>query len=91
MFTGFTDETIQFFLDLKFHNNTAYFHQEHDRYVACVQQPFYEMISDLGPDMLKIDHGTKARTGITSGTFSGTRLSREKNRFSITLNSDRTG
>ena len=61
MFTGFTDETIQFFLDLKFHNNTAYFHQEHDRYVACVQQPFYEMISDLGPDMLKIDPGMEIR------------------------------
>ena len=52
MFTGFSEETIQFFLDLKFHNNTTFFHEQHDRYVSCVQQPFYEMIADLAPDML---------------------------------------
>ena len=55
MFTGFTDETVQFFLDLKFHNNTPYFHENHDRYVETVQTPFYEMITDLGDEMRKID------------------------------------
>ena len=61
MFTGFTDETIRFFLDLKFHNNTEYFHQEHDRYVEEVQQVFYAMIEDLAPDMLKIDPQMEVR------------------------------
>ena len=55
MFTGFTDETVQFLMDLKFHNNTAYFHENHDRYIETVQTPFYEMIEDLAPDMRKID------------------------------------
>ena len=55
MFTGFTDETLQFFLDLKFHNNTAFFHQEHDRYVETVQQPFYALIDELAPTVRKID------------------------------------
>ena len=55
MFTGFTENTIQFFLDLKFHNNATYFHENHERYVEDVQRVFYEMIEDLAPDMLKID------------------------------------
>ena len=55
MFNGFTDETVQFLMDLKFHNNTEYFHANHDRYVETVQTPFYEMIEDLSPCMLKID------------------------------------
>ena len=55
MFTGFSEETIEFFLDLRFHNSTAFFHRNHERYVEVVQRLFYEMIADLGPDMLKID------------------------------------
>ena len=82
MFTGFTDETIQFFLDLKFHNNTAFFHQEHERYVECVQQPFYEMISDLGQDMLKIDPGMEIRPHkCLSRIHRDTRFSRDKSPY----------
>ena len=55
MFTGFPEETIQFFLDLRFHNNTAWFHEQHDRYVQVVQTPFYELINDLAPTLRKID------------------------------------
>ena len=47
MFTGFSEDTISFFLDLKFHNNTAYFHENHDRYVDVVQRPFYEFIEEF--------------------------------------------
>lgn len=55
MFSGFNDETIRFFLDLRFHNHTDFFHQEHDRYVETVQKPFYELINTLGPVMQSID------------------------------------
>ena len=55
MFLGFTDDTVQFFLDLKFHNNTVYFHENHDRYIETVQEPFYQMINDLSDDMRSID------------------------------------
>ena len=41
MFNGFTDETVQYLLDLKFHNNSDFFHATHDRYVETVQTPFY--------------------------------------------------
>ena len=55
MFSGFTDETVQFFLDLKFHNDPSYFHEHHDDYVKNVQTPFYMMINDLAPYMREVD------------------------------------
>lgn len=55
LFTGFTDETVRFLMDLRFHNYTEYFHENHDRYVKAVQEPFYAMIDELAPVMLEID------------------------------------
>lgn len=55
MFNGFSDDTVRFFLDLKFHNESVFFHENHQRYIEYVQKPFYELINDLAPYMLKID------------------------------------
>ena len=96
MFTGFTEETIQFFLDLKFHNNTTFFHEQHERYVECVQHVFYSMIDDLAPAMRKIDPLMEVRPHkCLSRIHRDTRFSRDKspyrkNRCSIILNWDRT-
>lgn len=54
-FNGFTEETVQFFLDLRFHNYTEYFHAQHNRYIETVQKPFYNLIETLAPEMRKID------------------------------------
>ena len=55
MFPGFTQDTVQFFLDLRFHNEVPWMHAHHDEYVAKVQQPFYQLIAELSPAMLRID------------------------------------
>ena len=82
MFTGFTEETIQFFLDLKFHNNTAFFHEQHDRYVEDVQQVFYSMIEDLAQTMLKIDPMMEVRPHkCLSRIHRDTRFSRDKSPY----------
>ena len=82
MFTGFSEETIQFFLDLKFHNYPAYFQQEHDRYVEDVQQKFYEMINDLAPDMLEIDPLMEVRPHkCLSRIHRDTRFSKDKSPY----------
>lgn len=82
MFTGFTDDTIQFFLDLKFHNNTPYFHEQHDRYIETVQTPFYEMINDLGKDMRTIDPLMEIRPHrCLSRIHRDTRFSRDKSPY----------
>ena len=82
MFSGFTDDTVQFLLDLKFHNNTEYFHANHDRYVQTVQAPFYEFIEDLAPDMLEIDPQMEIRPyKCLSRIHRDTRFSRDKSPY----------
>ena len=55
MFTGFPEETIRFFLDLRFHNNSAFFEENRERYRQEVVAPFSAFIEEIGPAMLKID------------------------------------
>ena len=82
MFTGFTEETIQFFLDLKFHNNADFFHGNQDRYVEVVQTPFYQMIEDLAPYMLKIDPHMEVRPyKCLSRIHRDTRFSKDKSPY----------
>ena len=82
MFNGFTDDTVQYLLDLKFHNNTDFFHATHDRYVETVQTPFYELIEDLSPDMRKIDPMMETRPHkCLSRIHRDTRFSRDKSPY----------
>ena len=82
MFTGFTEETIRFFLDLKFHNNSDYFHKEHERYIETVQSLFYSFISDLRTDMQKIDPRMEIRPHkCLSRIHRDTRFSRDKSPY----------
>ncbi len=82
MFDGFSDETIQFFLDLRFHNYTGYFHEQHDRYVETVQQFFYSLIEDLSPTMLGIDSMMEIRPyKCLSRIHRDTRFSKDKSPY----------
>ena len=82
MFTGFTDDTIQFFLDLKFHNYTEWFHQNHDRYAESVQKPFYAFIEDLSPLMKEADPLMEIRPyKCLSHIHRDTRFSRDKSPY----------
>ena len=82
MFSGFTDETVQFLLDLKFHNNAEYFHANHERYIQTVQTPFYEFIDDLAPEMLRIDPRMEVRPyKCLSRIHRDTRFSRDKSPY----------
>ena len=55
MFNGFPEETVRFFLDLRFHNDAAFFNENRERYRQDVQAPFYEFIEELAPLMQSID------------------------------------
>ncbi len=82
MFNGFTDDTVQFFLDLRFHNYTEYFHENHDRYEAVVQRPFYELIDSLADTALKIDPEMEVRPHrCLSRIHRDTRFSRDKSPY----------
>ncbi len=82
MFAGFTDETVQFFLDLRFHNYTEYFHEHHDRYVETVQQPFYQLIEALTPTVQRIDPLMEVRPyKCLSRIHRDTRFSKDKSPY----------
>ena len=61
MFTGFPEETLRFFMDIRFHNNAEFFNENRERYRQEVTAPFYAFIEDLSPAMLKIDPGMEIR------------------------------
>lgn len=82
MFSGFPEETIRFFLDLRFHNNAQFFHDEHDRYVREVQTPFYDFINALAPTMLDIDPQIEVRPHkCLSRIHRDTRFSKDKSPY----------
>jgi len=82
MFSGFTEDTIRFLLDLKFHNNTTFFHEHHDQYVEYVQTPFYHLINDLAPYMKEIDPFMEIRPHkCLSRIHRDTRFSKDKSPY----------
>ncbi len=82
MFSGFSDDTIQFFLDLRFHNYADYFHNNHNRYVECVQKPFYDLIDFLAPVAKTIDPDMEVRPfKCLSRIHRDTRFSKDKSPY----------
>lgn len=55
MFNGFGEETIRFFLDLRFHNDKSFMDANRERYYRQVRAPFYAWIEAMTPCMLEID------------------------------------
>ena len=82
MFTGFTEETTRFFLDIRFHNSAEYFQANRDRYVRDVQTPFYALIGDLVPVLQTIDPLMEIRPHrVLSRLRRDTRFSRDKSPY----------
>ena len=55
MFHGFSQETIDFFFQLRENNNKQWFHEHREEYQKYVQEPFKELVMEMGPMMLSID------------------------------------
>ncbi|MEG0492495.1 MAG: DUF2461 domain-containing protein [Clostridia bacterium] len=49
MFEGFPEETVRFFLDIRFHNENSFFKAHEDDYQSFVKEPFYDFIEALAP------------------------------------------
>ncbi len=54
MFTGFPEETIRFFLELRFHNEATFFNAHRDEYEHSVREPFYGFIQAMAPAVKQI-------------------------------------
>jgi len=51
MFMGFTEETIRFFLSIRFHNDISYFKAHEDEYRQHVKEPFFSFVREMEPIM----------------------------------------
>jgi uncharacterized protein (TIGR02453 family) len=63
MFKGFPEETIRFFLGLRFHNDASYFNEHRDEYEAYIKKPFFQFIQAMVPTMEKIADDFELRPG----------------------------
>lgn len=61
MFTGFTQETLAFFTDIRFHNDKQFFEANRDRFEQQVKAPFAALIDELAPTMQRIDPTMEVR------------------------------
>ena len=55
MFTGFPEETLKLFLDIRFQNDKTYFAEHKPRYERDVKAVFHAFIESLAPTMQEID------------------------------------
>ena len=61
MFSGFTDETFQFFAAIRFNNNVSFFHSNHDWYERAVREPLKDLAAELGETVLSIGENLETR------------------------------
>ena len=61
MFPGFPEETVRFFLDLRFHNETSWFHAHREAYEAYVRKPFSAIIEAMTPTVMRIADDMETR------------------------------
>lgn len=82
MFSGFPEETIRFFLDIRFHNDTTFYHAHEDEFKTYVKQPFYDFIDALGETMLSIAPDMEVRpVKCLSRLHRDTRFSKDKSPY----------
>ena len=82
MFSGFPAQTEQFLMELRFHNDPAFFHAEHDRYIESVQKPFYAFIDEMMPTLLSIDSSMEPRPNkVLARIHRDTRFTRDKSPY----------
>ncbi len=82
MFTGFPEETIRFFLSLRFHNDATFFDAHRDEYEKYVRAPFYAFIDALAPTMRLIADDMELRPAKCLARIRrDTRFSRDKSPY----------
>lgn len=61
MFQGYSDETFEFFMAIRFNNNTDFFHSNHDWYQRSVREPSLALAEALAPTVEWLDDALERR------------------------------
>ena len=82
MFQGFTDETFEFFMAIKFNNNVDFFHANHDWYLRAVRTPCLELAAALSDAVEAVDDDLERRPNrVVSRINRDIRFSRDKSPY----------
>lgn len=82
MFNGFTDETFEFFMAIKFNNNREFFTQNHSWYLRAVREPALALAAELTASVEKLDDGLECRPNkVVSRINRDIRFSRDKSPY----------
>lgn len=61
MFQGYSQETFEFFMAIRFNNNRPFFQENRDWYLRAVREPSLALTDALGDTIQKIDDGMDLR------------------------------
>lgn len=70
MFQGFTSETFEFYMAIRFNNNREFLQANQEWYQSAVRKPLVELCQALAPTVEAIDPqlDTRARAGAWPGS-----------------------
>ena len=82
MFNGFSDETFEFFMAIRFNNNRDFFQANRDWYQRAVREPCLALAEALAPTMEDIDSDLETRPWrVVSRINRDVRFSRDKSPY----------
>ena len=82
MFQGYTDETFEFFMAIRFNNNRDFFQGSHDWYLRAVREPSLRLAEALDPVIEAMDENLERRANrVVSRINRDLRFSRDKSPY----------
>lgn len=82
MFQGYSQETFEFFMAIRFNNNREFFQSSRDWYLRAVRNPSLALAETLDPVVAAIDDGIERRPNrVVSRINRDTRFSRDKSPY----------
>jgi len=82
MFSGYTDETFEFFMAIRFNNNSEFFHSNRDWYLRAVREPSLALAQELSDVIEKLDDDLERRPNrVVSRINRDVRFSKDKSPY----------
>lgn len=82
MFQGFTEQTFEFFMAIRFNNNREFFLENHDWYQSSVRTPCLDLAAALGESVNALDPELETRpTKVLSRINRDVRFSNDKSPY----------
>ncbi len=82
MFTGFTQDAIDFLMDLRFHNDQTFYEANKERYETLLKEPLRALCEEMAPIIRRVDPALDTRPSRTMSRIRrDTRFSKDKSPF----------